>query len=86
MAKILILYYFTALSVGFHFREKRKWAGFREISFREKLTSILVHGRGNCLICFETLSGFDNPVGYLYHNTAVSFVSKQDPDLVLITQ
>jgi hypothetical protein len=51
------------------------------------LTSILVHVYGYCLICFETLSGFDHPVGYLYNKTAVSFVLKQYPDLlVLITQ
>jgi hypothetical protein len=30
------------------------------------LTSILVHVYGYCLICYETLSGFDHPVGYLY--------------------
>jgi hypothetical protein len=55
------------------------------------LTSILVHVYGYryryCLIYFETLSGFDHPFGYLYNKTAVSFVLKQYPDLlVLITQ
>jgi hypothetical protein len=44
-------------------------------------TPLLVHVHGYCLICFETLSGFDHRVGYLNNNTAVSFVLKQDPDL-----
>jgi hypothetical protein len=38
------------------------------------LTSILVHVYGYCLLCFESLSGFDHPVWYLYNKTAVSFV------------
>jgi hypothetical protein len=51
------------------------------------LTSILVHVYGYCLICFDTLSGFDHPVRCLYNKMTVPFVLKQDPDLlVLITQ
>jgi hypothetical protein len=40
----------------------------------------IVHGY--CLICFETLFGFDHPVVYLYINTDVSF--KQGPDLLVL--
>jgi hypothetical protein len=28
-----------------------------------------MHVYGYCFICFETLSGFDQPVGYLYNKT-----------------
>jgi hypothetical protein len=45
-------------------------------------TSILVWFYGYYLICFETLSGFDHPVGYLNNKTSVSFVLKPDPDLL----
>jgi hypothetical protein len=80
-----------------NFRESSFRENFRfRKSFREKfsfsrksfvLTSIIVHVYGYCLICFETLPGFDRPVGYHYNKTAVSFVLKQDSDLlVLITQ
>jgi hypothetical protein len=73
-----------------NFSRKRKFS--RKFSFKGKffviLTSILVHVYGYCRICFETLSGFDHPVGNLtYNKTAVSFVLKQDPDLLaLITK
>jgi hypothetical protein len=52
--------------------------GFCEILPRKCyfLTSILLHVYGYCLICFETLSGFDHTVGYLNNKTAVSFVLK----------
>jgi hypothetical protein len=40
----------------------------------------IVHGY--CLICFETLSGFDHLVGYLYNNTDVSFVLKKGSGFV----
>jgi hypothetical protein len=43
-----------------------------------------VHVYGYCLICFETLYGFDHPVGYLYNKPAASFVLKQDPDLLVL--
>jgi hypothetical protein len=39
------------------------------------------------LFVLKHYPGFDHPVGHLYNKTAVSFVLKQDPDLlVLITQ
>jgi uncharacterized membrane protein YfcA len=48
------------------------------------LTPILVHVYGYCLICFEILSGFDHTVGCLYYITAVSFVLKQNPELLVL--
>jgi hypothetical protein len=71
----------------------REIENFREIfrlriSFLRKDIAKILHFKVNfsactisCLICFETLSGFDPPVAYIYNNTAVSFVLKQDPDL-----
>jgi hypothetical protein len=43
---------------------------FFATSYHKKLyilTSILVYVYGYCLICFETISGFDHKVGYLYN-------------------
>jgi hypothetical protein len=64
--------------------------------FMRKVTTKILHFNVNVSAClwllshfFKTLCWFDHTVGYryLYNKTAVSFVFKQDPDLlVLITQ